>query len=84
MKLARQKVAILLSEEGRAALEPTPVASRYGKAPAFQVEVLETDELGIWVRVEDAHGKCAVLVRWAYVLSVVVPMPGDAESIGFD
>ena len=36
-------------------------------------EVAETDDLGIWIRVNRPDGKHLLLVRWDYVLSVDLP-----------
>lgn len=68
MNIAGQRVSILLDSDGRAVLELSGV--HFGDSPALLADVDETDDLGIWIKVERDDGSHLVLVRWDYVLSV--------------
>jgi hypothetical protein len=79
MKLAERQVAVVLSEEGQAALQLAGVDVQEGPLPEFLVE--ETDDIGLWVRVSREDGNHTLLVRWEFVLSLDVP-PHEARRIG--
>jgi len=70
VNISGQRVSILLDEDGRAVLESAQV--RLADSPALLVDVEETDDMGIWIRIDRGDGKHLVLVRWGYVLSVDV------------
>ena len=44
-------------------------------------EVEETDELGIWVRMNRKDGPHTMLVRWDFVVVIDVPVP-EQKNIG--
>jgi len=68
VNIAGQRVSILLDSDGRAVLELSGV--HFADSPALLADVDETDDLGIWIKVERDDGGHLVLVRWDYVLSV--------------
>jgi hypothetical protein len=57
-----------VDENGRAVLESAQV--HLADSPALLVDVEETDDMGIWIRIDREDGKHLVLVRWDYILSV--------------
>ncbi len=79
MKLAERQVAVVLSQEGQAALQLAGVDVGEGPLPEFLVE--ETDEIGMWVRVARQDGDHTLLIRWEFVLSLDLP-PEAARRIG--
>ena len=64
MKIIEKQVTVFLDDAGRAAAELASLDTSY---PIF---VMETDDLGLWVRVQLNDGDHTVLVRWEYVLTM--------------
>ena len=79
MELNRQTVAIFVSDEGRLALRLAGL--ELGDLPALTAQVKDTDDMGIWVRVEREDGEHILLVRWDYVVCLDLPMPGT-KAVG--
>jgi hypothetical protein len=69
MKLAGQRVVLFLSEEGEAFFHK--VANVRSLSPVI-AEVVETDDLGIWVRARQKAPEWVLLLRWEYVLGIEV------------
>ena len=79
MKIAERDVSVLLSDEGRevfqlAALDLT-------ESPFVWVRVEDSDENGLWIRVEREDGDHLVLIRWEYILSMDF-IVGRPKSLG--
>jgi hypothetical protein len=76
MNLTGQKLALLLTEEGRQVLALASV--RVDESSAISVSVEESEELGLWIRVprEDQ-----VQLRWEYILGVDLPS-GTGRLVG--
>jgi len=79
VKVAQRTVAVVLSEEGRAAMELA--AASVPGSPVLFFFVQDTDDMGLWVRVKREDGDHLVLVRWEFVLSLDFPM-GETKTIG--
>ena len=79
MRLAQQTVAIVLSETGRKALQYAAV--NLVDSPSVSLYVQDTDDLGMWVRVERQDGVHIVLVRWDFVLAVDI-LVGETKTVG--
>lgn len=79
MNLNQRRVAIFLDEDGRAVLSSANV--RIAESAGLLVYVQDTDDIGIWVRIDREDGEHLVLVRWDYVLSVDFPA-GETKTIG--
>ena len=71
MKLREKPLGVLLSDEGRQALQLA--ALNLEDSQFVWVYVDETDDLGLWVRVHRDDGDHLVLIRWEYILSIDVP-----------
>lgn len=81
MQLSHRTVAILLSAE---ALQVLGFAGVDVSEPLIRMlYVQDTDEMGLWVRVERADGIHLVFIRWEYVISMDVPA-GPAKAVGFE
>lgn len=65
MKITQANVAILLSDEGHEVLKLAVPELSESRVVSFYVE--DTDDLGIWVRIERNDGNHVLLVRWEYV-----------------
>ena len=79
MRLAERALTVLLSAEGRELLQLTAVPLPETPDVGFDVE--DTDDMGLWVRVQRGDGEHLVLVRWEYVLSIDIPA-GQMRSVG--
>ena len=79
MNINQRRVALFLDEDGRTVLElaNVPMSSTAG----LLVYVQDTDDIGIWARIEREDGEHIVLVRWDYVLSVDFPA-GETKTVG--
>ncbi len=78
MNISQRTVSLILSEDGRSTLELAGIA---WNSPGLLVEVEDTDDIGIWIRIEREEGEYILLVRWDYVLTVDFPT-GEARSVG--
>ncbi|MFL6387701.1 MAG: hypothetical protein ACJ71U_09455 [Terriglobales bacterium] len=79
MNINQRRVALFLDEDGHTVLElaNVPMSSAAGLA----VYVQDTDDIGIWARIEREDGEHIVLIRWDYVLSVDFPA-GETKTVG--
>lgn len=64
MKIAEREVTIFLDKEGH---DVMALASVNMQQPIY---VQDTDDIGIWARIDRADGKHVVLIRWYYVVSL--------------
>jgi hypothetical protein len=71
VNISKKTVTLFLDQDGRAILESTGVHLR--DSAGVLVEVAETDDLGIWIRIDRQDIKHFFLVRWEYVLAVDFP-----------
>jgi hypothetical protein len=68
MKLVEQRARLYLSEDGQRFLQSTSDVPLIEPLP---VEVVETEEIGIWIRMWWGRApECVLLIRWEFVLGV--------------
>ena len=79
MTLAQNSVAIFLSPEGRELMRLAALST--AEPSVLMVYVQETNDLGLWIRVDREDGRHLLLVRWEYVLAVDFPV-GETKTIG--
>ena len=79
MRLPERTIAIFLSVEGREALQLAALG--LGHLPALWAYVRDTDDIGLWVRIDRADGEHVLLIRWEYVVSIDFPT-GDRQEVG--
>jgi hypothetical protein len=79
MTLVQNSVAIFLSAEGRDLMQVAALA--IPESSVLMAYVQETDDLGLWIRVEREDGTHLLLVRWEYVLAVDFPA-GETRAVG--
>jgi hypothetical protein len=79
MNLTGQKLAVLLTEEGRQVLALASV--RVEESSAISVSVEESEELGLWIRVPREDQVHFFLLRWEYILGVDLPS-GTGRLVG--
>jgi hypothetical protein len=70
IKLDDQSVILHLSDEGRRVLRQT--GWDLPEASAVRFEVQGTSDQGLWVKLDAAGRQYVVMIRWEYVVSVVV------------
>ena len=70
MKLAKQTATILLADDGKHVLAlAAVVVPESGK---ILVEIEESEDLGLWIRLKREDGIHFFLLRWEYILGVDV------------
>ncbi len=79
MTLGQNSVAIFLSVEGRELMQVAALA--VPESSVLMAYVQETNDLGLWIRVDREDGPHLLLVRWEYVLAVDFPV-GETRIIG--
>jgi hypothetical protein len=79
VKISEREASVLLSEEGREVLKQA--ALNLADSPFLSVKVEDSDDIGIWVRVNREDGDHLVLIRWEYVLSMDFPV-GQPKTLG--
>jgi hypothetical protein len=79
VKLAGQTAAILLTEDGRQILELAGV--NLSQSAMLSASVEESEDLGLWIRLQREDQMHLFLLRWEYILGVDVPS-GLGKVIG--
>jgi hypothetical protein len=79
MNLTGQKLAVLLTEEGKQVLALASVG--VSESPSLSVSVEESEELGLWIRVPREDQVHFFLLRWEYILGVDLPS-GTGRLVG--
>ena len=71
MNLSGQKLAVILTEEGKEvlALASIPVA----ESSSVAVSVEESEDLGLWIRIPREDQVHFFLLRWEYILGIDLP-----------
>jgi hypothetical protein len=72
VNISKQSVTVFLDEDGRAILAGAAI-SIPSDSRGIVVNVAETDDLGIWIRINRQDANHLLLIRWEYVLSVDLP-----------
>ena len=81
MQVSQRTVTILLSPEAGEVLE---FAGLDANGPYMQMYyVQDTDEMGLWVRVDRTDGGHLVFIRWEYVISMDLAA-GPLKAAGFE
>jgi hypothetical protein len=79
MTLAQNSVAIFLSAEGRELMHLAALS--IPERSVLMAYVQETNDLGLWIRVDREDGPHLLLVRWEYVVALDFPV-GETKTIG--
>jgi hypothetical protein len=77
--LAQRTISLIVSRQGP---EVLGVSAGLPASEGYLFVVDETDDLGLWVRIEREDGGHLVLIRWEYVLSIDVELAKQKE-LGF-
>jgi hypothetical protein len=79
MKLAGQKVAVILTEDGKQVLALASIG--LPDSHSISVSVEESEDLGIWIRIPREDQMHFFLLRWEYILGIDLPS-GTGRLIG--
>ncbi len=80
MKLAGKKAAVILTEDGRQVVQLAKIGMP--ETNLLLVVVHETEDLGIWIRIERGEEEHCFLLRWEYVLGIDVPNETAGNLLG--
>ena len=70
MNIIEQTVSIFLSDDGRSALGLAGVTAETSE---LLVDVEDTDDMGVWVRIPRGEEEHTILIRWDYILTIDFP-----------
>lgn len=79
MKINERDAAGLLTDDGREVLKHAAINVDESMFMAVRVE--DSDDVGIWIRVNREDGDHLLLIRWEYVLSMDFPV-GQPKTLG--
>jgi hypothetical protein len=77
--LVKQTISLIVSREGQ---EVLGISGGLPTSESYLFVVDETDDLGLWVRIQREDGEHLVLIRWEYVLSIDVEV-AKPQELGF-
>ena len=80
MKLAGKEAAVILTEDGRQVVQLANIG--LPDTNLLLVVIHETEDLGIWIRIERGKEERCFLLRWEYVLGVDVPNETAGNLLG--
>jgi len=77
LKIGERDITVLIDDTGREVLESLNLDDS-----AMQwLYVQDTDDMGIWARIQREDGDHLVLIRWDFVLALDFPA-GETKTIG--
>jgi hypothetical protein len=79
MRVGEREMSILLSQDGRDVLQHA--ALNLADSPFLSVRVEDSDDIGMWVRVNREDGDHLVLILWEFVLSMDLQV-GQPKILG--
>ena len=77
MKIGERDITVLIDDTGREVLK----SLNLDDSPMQWLYVQDTDDMGIWVRIQREDGNHLVLIRWDFVLGLDFPA-GETKTIG--
>jgi hypothetical protein len=79
VKISEREISVLLSEEGRHIQQLAAV--NLADSPFLWVKVEDSDDIGMWIRVDREDGDHLLLIRWEYILSMDFVV-GQPKALG--
>jgi hypothetical protein len=70
VRISEADASVLLSEDGRAILATVDILVE--SLCWLEIDVVESEELGLWIRVERAGKMHFLLLRWDFILAIDV------------
>jgi hypothetical protein len=80
VRLAGKKASVILTEDGRQVVELAKIG--LPETNLLLVVVHETEDLGVWIRIERGEEEHCFLLRWEYILGIDVPNEAPASLMG--
>jgi hypothetical protein len=80
VKLAGKTAIIVLTEDGRQVVQLAKIG--LPETDLLLVVVQETEDLGVWIRIERGQEERCFLLRWEYVLGIDVPSETAGNLLG--
>jgi len=80
VKLAGKTAIVVLTKDGRQVVKLAKVG--LPETDLLLVVVQETEDLGVWIRVERGQEERCFLLRWEYVLGIDVPNEMAGNLLG--
>jgi hypothetical protein len=77
LKIGERDITVLIDDTGREVLK----SLNLDDSPMQWLYVQDTDDMGIWVRIQREDGNHLVLIRWDFVLGLDFPA-GETKTIG--
>jgi hypothetical protein len=71
VRLAGETVTVILTEEGRQVLRLAEVS--LPDNPRVVLSIAESEDLGIWIRLDREDQLHLFLLRWEYILGIDLP-----------
>jgi hypothetical protein len=68
VNISQRTVTVFMDQDGREVMGLAAIDM--SESAGLPVYVQDTDDIGIWARIDRADGDHLVLIRWDYVLSV--------------
>jgi len=81
MNLSGEMASVLLTDDGNAILEMVQIGSSGSSSSGLnnvEVNIAESDDLGLWIRVRRQDRQRLLLLRWDYILSLEVRERGPS------
>jgi hypothetical protein len=80
VKLTGKQAAVILTEDGRQVVQLAKIG--LPDTPVLLVVIHETEDLGIWIRIERGEEEHCFLLRWEYILGIDVPNEVASNLMG--
>ena len=79
MKLVSQTVTVILTDDGKQVLNLA--SAGLSDSHSLVVSVVESEDLGIWVKIKRLNEMHYLLIRWEYILAIDL-LRGEDQVIG--
>jgi hypothetical protein len=79
VNISQRTVTVFLDPDGQAVMGLAAVKKPVSAGLTAYIQ--DTDDIGIWARIDRADGEHIVLIRWDYVLSVDFTA-GETKTVG--
>jgi len=78
VNISKRNVTVFLDDPGRAVMELASVQT--DALAGLSIYVQDTDDIGLWARIDRRDGRDIVLIRWDYVLTIDFEL-GDTKAV---
>jgi len=78
VNISKRNVTVFLDDPGQAVMELASVQT--DALAGLSIYVQDTDDIGIWARIDRRDGRHIILIRWDYVLTIDFEL-GDTKAV---